>query len=201
MSTNNEYIDITTLNMDNMTGNEECLLIDKNVHNAKDMKQIYQIQAQKGNTYVNIMHVGNFTETPSISIQQFNRKKLKFKVIANCFSLEEIDKIDNCKLDMITAYIMTKSDKILGTISSVFYTFIHRHEKQPLNKYLSTESNLKNVPGFFAVVLEYVILENSQHIKKSLLLERFTEFPGKTMIIHNVMKYLFQDDIIGLIPK
>ena len=94
MEHNDEFVNIPTSNIENMKECEEDMLLnDKNDKIEEKLQKIYQIVTHKNNKTVQILHVGDFTDVPSVLIQEFELiSNVKCQILSKFYTIDDIKK-------------------------------------------------------------------------------------------------------------
>ena len=143
-------------------------LINRDV---KDKEQIvYQIQADKDNTFVQIVPVAKSNKIPIKSILEIPIDEYNCQLISFLITLEEIEKEEHLRL---IGFLIYKNNKIVASLDLVL---------KPKNKItvndiiVNDKKDIKNIEGYFEIIF---ITGNQTHIIKTL-----DKYPGREESIY-----------------
>ena len=147
-----------------------------NIRNlATDAETVYQIQPS-GSTSC-IMEVGEFSCPNDVYIGGFNiTNQQKCAILSKIYTIKMLKKIEEkCRLGIVSLQIY-KNNELEFSIDFTFNTFEHIQDHKSIVKYLSTDSDKKQLKGFYSTIL----------YKKD----------GSSNVIENIDKYVDMDTII-----
>lgn len=154
----------------------------------KDGIKLYQVNATKGSDQISIMHMGIALKVPQIMIQEFEYNGATKCKIFSCIYSEDLLKLNNTEYDIINL-IIYKNKNAVGDASFVTWGCINASfvPKRHNSATLSTKENKKLIKGRFRFTYYG---KDEQGGEKKIVLKECKKFPGKKMIIQNMIELL-----------
>lgn len=173
------YINIKSLNHQQSDGTYDDMTDDQLKELYEECIEIYQVQAIKDLSNVNIIKVGVMIELHDILIKELDLlDKYKLYLVSKLYDFDKLKELYNVQMLPMVQGNITYEDKPYG---SVFFNFC------PSDKIMPNE--LKDIPGHFTITFHFE--DDKQH--KYIELAKFNTFCGNTNMMNEIVKYTLKE--------
>lgn len=191
MDNENEFIDL-----DKLINESSTKFIDEpnNTTASDQFEKIYQIQCKKNNPNAIIKKICDNAIRQIIVLHEFKFNNFICRIVSYLLSDVDIKEANDVCSFKIIGLLLINNNKVIGSLTMSFYTFIHKKEKKDIFDYISKDVDIP-LPGFFAFDLKYFYKGSKKSERIGDILEKF---PGKTQSIYSLINLLSNDKILFL---
>jgi hypothetical protein len=157
-------------------------LIHRDLKDKEFIKEqiVYQIQAEKDNTYAQIIPVGIYNKIPIKLILEIPINEYNCQLISFLITIDEIEKEEHLRL---IGFLIYKNNKIVGSLDFIFKT---NNKIVITDIIVNNKNDIKNIEGLFEIIF---ITGNSTQIIKTI-----RKYPGREESIYILTETLYSLD-------
>jgi len=173
------YINIKSLNSQHSDGIYDDLTDDQLKELYEQCIEIYQIQATKDSSNINIIKVGVMIEMHDILIKELDLlNNYKLFLVSKLYDFDKIKELYAAQTIPMVQGNITYEDKPYG---SVFFNFCPNNQTMP--------NELKNIQGHFTITFHFK--DDDQH--KYVEMANYDNFCGNTNMMNKIVEYTLKE--------
>lgn len=173
------YINIKTLNSQQTDGVYDTMSDDQLKELYEQCVEIYQVQATRDSSNINIIKVGVMVELHDVLIKEIDLlKNYKLYLVSKLYDFDKLKELYSVKMIPMVQGNITYEDKPYG---SVFFNFCP--DIQPI------PNDLNNIKGHFTITFHFK--DDDQH--KYAELVKYDTFCGNANMMDKIVEYTLKE--------
>lgn len=173
------YINIKSLNSQQSDGNYDDMTEDQLKELYEQCIEIYQVQATKDSSNVNIIKVGVMVELHDILIKEIELlQNYKLYLVSKLYDFDKIKELYAAQMIPMVQGNVTYENKPYG---SIFFNFCPHTQTIP--------DELKNIQGHFTITFHFKDDDQNKYVEMS----RIDTFCGNQNMMNKIVEYTLKE--------